>query len=398
MASFFTQLTRFTLLMAISGVANAALQNQQAPAIDHATITEPMRKFEWTIPPLTTAFYDTEPDKRKDGVAVGQLKESKALIALANKIAEGQHGKIDSLLIAQRGKLVFESYFNKGRINIPHPQASATKVYTSLAIGRAIQLGYLTMADLHKPLVGFLKDVDVSSLPASAKNLTLDHTLSMRSGFRFTEEQENSTFDNPEQLKGQKLLSFYFQRSQPVLTKHQKYHYQPSDPQLSMLVLEAVVPGSAKAFIKTELLDKLGITNYVWNDIPVGIPSGPSGSSMTSRDMIKWGHLFEQNGVWQGKQLISAEYLQRATSSVSIPVDDDFDYSNYRYGYFFWGTTFSVNNQSYDANLAWGGGNQMVMAIDALDLVIVITARILDDVEKTFEMIERDILPAFSKR
>ena len=66
-------------------------------------------------------------------------------------------GTIDSLLIWSRGKLLFESYYRRSRANYPHYQMSITKSYTALALGRAIQLGYLKMEDLDKPAIGFLK-------------------------------------------------------------------------------------------------------------------------------------------------------------------------------------------------------------------------------------------------
>ena len=69
------------------------------------------------------------------------------------EIAENKHGRFDSFLILQQDKLLFESYYSRGRINLPHPQASTTKAYTALLLGRAIQLGYLTMDDLDKPLI-----------------------------------------------------------------------------------------------------------------------------------------------------------------------------------------------------------------------------------------------------
>lgn len=62
---------------------------------------------------------------------------------LADPSKNPKNGKTDSLLIAYQGKLLFESYFRRGRINYPHYQMSITKSYTAYAIGRAIQLGHL---------------------------------------------------------------------------------------------------------------------------------------------------------------------------------------------------------------------------------------------------------------
>ncbi|MEO1407681.1 MAG: hydrolase, partial [Pseudomonadota bacterium] len=97
------------------------------------------------VPLLEAAFIDTSPADRNDGIVVGELHadgdDKDPLVQLAEEIADGQHDNFDSLLIAHKGKLLFESYYLKGRVDLPHPQASATKTYTAMALGRAIQLG-----------------------------------------------------------------------------------------------------------------------------------------------------------------------------------------------------------------------------------------------------------------
>jgi CubicO group peptidase (beta-lactamase class C family) len=94
-------------------------------------------------------------------------------------------------LIAHRGKLLFEPYYRRGRINYPHYQMSITKSYTAMAIGRAIQLGHLTMADLDKPVVGFLNRLDRSKLVPGAETITLAEAMNMRSGVRLGDAKAN---------------------------------------------------------------------------------------------------------------------------------------------------------------------------------------------------------------
>ncbi|MEI6424132.1 MAG: hypothetical protein WCP55_18090, partial [Lentisphaerota bacterium] len=100
------------------------------------------------------------------------------------EIADGKHGEIDSLLISRQCRLLFESYYRRGRINYPHYQMSITKSYTAMAIGRAIQLVYLTMDDVDKPLVPFLKNLDPSKLVSGASAITLAEAMNMKSGVR----------------------------------------------------------------------------------------------------------------------------------------------------------------------------------------------------------------------
>ncbi len=376
--------------------SNTRAAADKAPEIDFADVQGSIQSFERTVPELTSAFYDPKPDDREDGLAVGELSDSAEIIELAREIEAGKHDPYDSLLIAHHDELVFESYYSRGRVNLPHYQASATKAYTSLAVGRAIQLGYLSLQDLHEPVVEFLTEVDRENLITGLEKVTLHRTLSMRSGLRISAEKQRELLEKPERLKGQKLAQLYFTHSQPVTETSQTYHYQSVDPRITMLVLDAVLPGTAKDFIKSELLDKLNITHYFWQDNVSGVPESAHSASMTSRDMIKWGMLLKQKGKWQEEQLISEAFLTRATGSVAEPYDEEYDFGKFRYGYYFWGAKLNVGGKEYDAKLAWGGGGQYVMVLDELDVVIAITAhgRGVDD--KTLEMVEKRLLPTFA--
>jgi CubicO group peptidase (beta-lactamase class C family) len=96
---------------------------------------------------------------------------------------------VDSLLISYYGKLVFESYYRRGRANFPHYQMSIAKLYTALAIGRAMQMGLLKMEDLDKPVIGFLKELNTTKLVAGADSITLSQAMQMSSGIRLADEK-----------------------------------------------------------------------------------------------------------------------------------------------------------------------------------------------------------------
>jgi len=127
----------------------------------------------WDIPHLNNTYISQTPEDRKDGISVDTLAvnstDRSAILKLSQDIFEGKHGNYDALLISHKNKLVFESYYKKGRINVPHGQASAVKAYTSLVLGRAIQMGYLSMEDLNKPLISFLKDINPKKITKGAE-------------------------------------------------------------------------------------------------------------------------------------------------------------------------------------------------------------------------------------
>jgi CubicO group peptidase (beta-lactamase class C family) len=393
----FKSLFIVAILGSASSFSTVEAQENESLAPE-ATAAEAELSFR-DISMLEKAFIDTAPTDRKGGaIPVGELGvdggEKAAIIQLAQEIAEGKHGRYDSLLIAHKGKLLFESYYKRGRINLAHPQASAVKAYTSLALGRAIQMGYLTMADLDKPLINFLKDLDQAKLVEGAEKITLHKALTMHGGLSVNNDKWVELEKNPAPLKGQGLVQTLLEHSGPITEEAQVYQYGNFNPMLVMTVIDAVVPGTAKDFIKNEILDKLGITNYSWDTHVSGLPQAGWMVSMTSRDMLKWGSLVLNDGEWSGEQLISADYLAKATSGLVKPTQDWMP-ETYRYGYFWYQTNIAASDKSYDATFAWGGGGQRIIVIEELNLIIAITGHDREDTIMT--QVANTILPVFAE-
>lgn len=368
--------------------------------IKHWQMPEIGRRF-WDIPLLKQNFIDAAPEDRNDGIPVGQLGvdggNKDMIFKLAQEIADGKYGQYDSLLILHKGKLLFESYFLRGRIDLPHPQSSVTKAYTGLALGRAIQLGYLSMTDLDKPLVGFLKNLEPSRFTKGAEKITLHHALTMTTGIRISDESWEKIRENPNRLKGQKEVQAILEHSAPITAQAQIFHYDIG-PQLVMQVIDAVVPGTAKEFIKNELFDKMGITNFDWRTAVSGLPESIWKTSLTSRDMAKIGILAMNKGKWNDKQLISESFITKATSRIITTGDDDIfgggkAVSNQGYGYYWWSADLKYNNKSYLCISAQGGGGMYIILIEELDLMVVVTAH--DSEDTTQQIIAERVLPAF---
>lgn len=356
------------LLLMLFAVINGSYAQQSDTQAPGTTASEAKLSFS-EMPDLKEAFIDASPGYRKDGIIVGELGvdggNKARILQLAQEIARNKHLGYDALLISQKGKLLFESYYSRGRIDLPHPQASATKAYTCIALGRAIQMGYLSMADLDKPLVGFLKELDTTKLVEGAEKITLHQALTMRSGIRISEERRKELEKNKNQLKGQAQVQVYLEYSEPITAASQRFSYK-DDPRLVMQVIQAVIPGTAEDFIKKELLDKMGITNYGWGTDEVnGLPQSGSRTTMTSRDMVKWGTLAMNKGQWNGEQLVPEAFISKATSRILLTGDDDVygggkDVFNQGYGYYWWSADLKYGNKSYFSRSAQGGGGQYI--------------------------------------
>jgi len=382
------------MLLILTHSSFAQQSNSHAP---EATAAEAKISF-WDLPYLKEAFIDPRPAERKDGLAVGTLGldggNKDMIIKLAEEIADSIHGDYDSMLITHKDKLLFESYYRRGRVNLAAEQSSAVKAYTSLILGRAIQLGYLSMADLDKPLVSFLKDLDPTKFVEGAEKITLHKALTMRGGLRVSNEKNKELEKTPSLLKGQGQVQALLEHSAAISSASQGYSYGNFNPILVMHVIDAVVPGSAEEFIKKELLDKMGITNFAWQNGISGLPEAGWRVTMTPRTMMKLGSLVLNKGQWQDEQLISAEYIAMATSKITKPTED-WQPETYSYGYFFYQTHITVGDKSYNANMAWGGGGQHIIVLEELDLIVVITGHDREDTIMT--QVSKRIIPAFVK-
>ena len=316
------------------------------------------------------------PADMDDGILVGELGRDGGnkgdVLNFAHELARQSRseksGNTDSLLVSYRGKLLLEAYFRRGRINYPHYQMSITKSYTAMAIGRAIQLGHPTMADLHKPATSFLKDLNPATLVEGADQITLHQSMHMSSGIRLDPDKAAELRKSPEKLKGQAQIQAYLASSEPIPPAPRAFKYQASDPAITMQVLESVVPGSAKDFIRKELWARLGVDNYHWQPDISGLPKSAAGSSIRSRDMLKMGLLVLNNGKWKGEQLIPAEFVQRATSPICRTGGQS------AYGYFWWTQDYEIAGRTYRSKQGRGAGGQFIIMFPALDLIAIVTA------------------------
>ncbi|WP_125558577.1 serine hydrolase domain-containing protein [Pseudoalteromonas rubra] len=406
---------KYTLLLPLIVCSFASISNEvhlesinkMAPTasaeeaiIQHWRQPDINREF-WDISVLPQAFIDVKPAPRNDDLAVGELGidggKKATILALADELAKGQHGNFDSLLIHHKGKLVFESYYLRGRVDLSHPQSSVTKAYTGMLLGRAMQLGYLSMEDLDKPVAGFLNKLDAAKFVDGASHITLHQALTMTTGLRISDATRKSLLERPELVPGQKEIQFLFEHSAPI-TPESKGFYYDIGPQLIMQVLAAVVPGNIETFIKTELLGQLNITNFAWKTAPSGLPESIWRSSLTSRDMIKMGILAANKGKWKGKQIINRDFMTRSTSKLITTGDDEIfgdgkDVSNQGYGYYWWSSDLQYKDKEYSSVSAQGGGGIYIILIEELDLIIAITAHHVD--HATQQIVAEQILPAF---
>ncbi len=120
------------------------------------------------------------------------------------------------------------------------------------------------------------------------------------------------------------------------------------------------------AYADQWLLGPLDIQRSEWRHSPDGKPTGATGFGLRPRDAAKLGALFANEGVWNGRRIVTASWVQTASSrAVAL--------GNQGYGYLWWKRTFEHRGQQLESFYAAGNGGNFVFVIPSQELVVAFT-------------------------
>jgi CubicO group peptidase (beta-lactamase class C family) len=227
---------------------------------------------------------------------------------------------IRSILVIRRGYIVFEKYYS-GHLNSTQPIFSATKSITSALIGIALDKGYIR--DIDQKLVAFFPEFATEDNDSRLKDVTIRHLLTMSAGFSAN-------------LRGSRSMKGCFQER--IVTKPgSKAYYNSSSSHLLSGIISKSTKMSTLEFAYQQLFKPLGIPKPDWYTGYDGYNMGGTGLSMRSRDMVKIGYLYLQNGVWDNNQIISSEWIKQSTKKqIAIKLNQE----ESSYGYQWWVGSF----------------------------------------------------------
>lgn len=337
------------------------------------------------LPYLDEAYVSTSPIDLDDGIAVGELSMPGAREAVAKFVAadkEDAFGNLDSLLLWHDGKLVFEFYNRRGRVDGPHYAMSVTKTMTSVVLSRAIELGFVKMEDIEKPVIDFMPEIDRTKIQAGVDTITMRDALMMKSGLRFKEANIETSLGR--QFERQAYFQKLFEATAPVSSESKQYKYTGGDPSMVMMVIEMQTGGRVQDFIKREVMEPFGAI-YNWPDQSCGIPKCGAGGSFTSRSLLKIGVAVSQGGEWNGVQLLSADYIDKVT-------DTD---KGEGYFYYFHNRDKLGNDGEIDFISGIGAGGQYMSFLPDLNLVMVATSHNKGDIAKPLTAAYGHLIPLF---
>jgi len=358
------------------------------------------------------------PESINDKFYVGSLEEvnvDPALIEEAvNAIRSGKYKEVHSILLFKDNKLVFEEYFKGHKFDYEsdghhgelvtwnrsmlHKVMSVTKSICSACVGIAVDKGFIE--SVHQSIFDYLPDHQHLSKDGKEK-ITIEHLLTMTSGLAWNEWA--LPYANP---KNDAIMSYFAEDAVTYYLKKPlndepgtSFNYSGGCNYLLGEIIKNATKMNIDEFSGKYLFGPLGIDPYYWDQYRNGVIDAAGSVKITPRDMVKIGVTFLNRGVWEGKRIISEQWVDKSATSFpgnSWVNDWDDHYGMRGYSYMWWTHTFVKSGKRIDMFYAGGWGGQFIMVIPELSTVVVFTCGNYTSYRPPFEILKKYILPAFN--
>lgn len=302
------------------------------------------------------------------------------------------------MVVLKNGEALYENYF-QGCTDASHIHVySVTKSIISTLIGIAIDKGYIKSID--QKVLDFFPDYIYQTEEKTLQNITLKNMLTMTAPYKYKffapyvkYFTSNDWVKFALDLLGGKGKIGVF-RYTPLI-----------GPDILSGILVKTTGQSVFRFAAEHLFLPLGITvkdNIIfhskeeqmafnkatdisgWVSDPMGINTAGWGLSLSTMDIAKIGQMYLNSGVWNGKQIVSAKWIQESTKEQS-----HWKKQNLSYGYLWW-----VNENGYTA---MGDGGNIIYVNRKKKLVVSSTALFVPKAKDRIELIENYIEPIFGE-
>src|SRR5450432_287691 len=307
---------------------------------------------------------------------------STGILKFINAVEKSKN-ELHSFMILRHGKVIAEGWWNPYKPSLRHTLYSASKTFTSTAVGFLVSENKLKLSD---KVISFFPHELPDTISANLAALTVRDMLIMSDGM----DPEPSALAR----KSKNWIKAFL--AMPVVNKPGTvFLYNSLGTFMLSAIIQKVTGQKELDYLKPRLFDPLGISGMDWEENLMSVNTGGWGLRVKTEDMAKLGQLYLQKGVWNGTQLIPASWIEEATTAKIIQhptmpqsKKDSNDWEQ-GYGYQIWRS----RHHSYRADGAFG---QYILVLPDMDAVIAIQEE-TSNMQDELNLVWNVLLPAFKK-
>jgi CubicO group peptidase (beta-lactamase class C family) len=289
---------------------------------------------------------------------------------------------LHSIMILRDGKVCAEGWWAPYSPELLHPMYSATKSFTSTAIGFAVQEGLLS---LDSKLVDIFSDCLPENPSENLKEATIHDLLCMGCGH----ETEPSLMGAGEDwIKG--FLEHEF-KYKPGTT----FQYNTAGTNMLCAALYRVSGKQLSEYLRPRFFDKVGIGEFKTIHMPDGTEMGGAGYRVRTEDLAKLCQFILNRGTWNGERLLNEEWFDRIGTKQIETKNDVYKSTSPEwllgYSYQYW---MCKEPGTFRADGLFG---QFGVIIPSKNAAVVITET-TGDTQGTLDLIWEHLYPAMSEQ
>ena len=268
-------------------------------------------------------------------------------------------------VVLQRGRVIYEGYFNGHRRDQPATSFSVAKSVLGTLVDLAVADGRI--GSLDAPVTTWLPEL--RQRDARFEQVTLRHLLNMNAGLHYV-QYPFLTSDGAKTYYWPDLRALALHDTRVERPPEQAWLYNNYHPLLIGLVLERATGMSVTAYLERRLWQPAGMAadaSWSLDSEASGFEKLESGINARTLDFARFGQLFLDDGVaLDGRRVLSAQAVRDATSPDGAVPIEQFRAGAY-YHHFWWGQRLGGGRYEFSAR---GNHGQFVFVSPLHQVVI----------------------------
>ena len=332
--------------------------------------------------------------------------DTSEIFDMMDRVVNENYEGIDSVAIVRNNKLLLYWFANRELDEFDewigntdrerHILHSTSKSFTSALVGIAIDQGFI--ASTQVKFYDLFSYGSYANWDARKAEMTLEDALTMRLGLQwdewslpYTDPDNDLVALNTKRLDWAKALLDLPMIYDPGT----EFTYNTAATNAIGQAVQNATGMPLDEFANVNLFYPMQITDAEWSRTPTNLPVGGSGLFLRTRDLVKFGNLYLNNGSWQGQQLISVDWIAD-TVVRRVDISSWATYSE-AYGFQWWLDDLNYKGQPLETWVTSGYGGQYLFVVPSLDLVVAFTGHNYGSgsgISNLYTMMQRYILDA----